>query len=60
MLAASLGGAAGSWVTSLLYDATGSYAPGFAIALGACALSAASIWPAAPRKVRAVAGRALG
>ena len=31
---------------------TGSYAPGFVIAILCCAFSAASIWIAAPRKIR--------
>lgn len=57
MLIALAGGAAGPWVTGLLYDLTGSYTPAFAIAIAVSALSAFSIWQAAPRKVRAVAGR---
>lgn len=57
MLAAILGGAAGPWVTGALYDATGSYTLAFWIAIGSSALSAGAIWLAAPRKVRAVAGR---
>jgi MFS family permease len=58
MLAAITGGAAGPWVTALLYDATGSYAPAFAIAIACSVLSAMAIWLAAPRGVRAVPGRA--
>jgi MFS family permease len=58
MLASIGGGATGPWVTGALYDATGSYAPGFWAAMGACAVSAVAIWLAAPRQVRAVAGRA--
>ncbi len=57
MLAAITGGAAGPWVTGLLHDATGSYTLAFWIAIGCCALSAMAIWLAAPRAVRAVAGR---
>jgi MFS family permease len=57
MLAAITGGAAGPWVTGALYDATGSYTLAFWIAIGGSALSAVAIWLAAPRKVRAVAGR---
>jgi MFS family permease len=57
MLASIAGGAAGPWVTGTLYDATGSYTLAFWIAIGCCALSAGAIWFAAPRKVRAVAGR---
>jgi MFS family permease len=57
MLAAIAGGAAGPWVTGLLHDVTGTYALAFWIAIGCCALSAMAIWLAAPRQVRAVAGR---
>jgi MFS family permease len=57
MLAAIGGGAAGPWVTGVLFDATGGYALAFWIAIGCSALSAAAIWLAAPRKVRAVTGR---
>ena len=57
MLAALAGGAAGPWVTGFLYDLTGDYTLAFAIAMAASGLSALSIWQAAPRKVRAVAGR---
>jgi sugar phosphate permease len=57
MLAAVGGGAAGPWVTGALHDATGSYAPGFWLAIACTALSATAIWLAAPRKVRLVAGR---
>jgi predicted MFS family arabinose efflux permease len=57
MLTMIAGGAAGPWITGLLHDRTGSYAPGFAIALAFCAVSAGAIWLAGPRRVRAVAGR---
>ncbi|HEV2055213.1 MAG TPA: MFS transporter [Methylomirabilota bacterium] len=57
MLSAIAGGAAGPWVTGALYDATGSYTPAFWIAIGCSVVSAVAIWLAAPRKVRAVAGR---
>jgi MFS family permease len=57
MLAALAGGAAGPWITGLLYDATGSYAPAFWICIALSVLSALAIWLAAPRKVRAVAGQ---
>jgi len=59
MLAAIAGGAAGPWVTGALYDVTGRYTLAFWIAIAGSALSALAIWLAAPRKVRAVAGRAL-
>jgi MFS family permease len=51
------GGAIGPWATGLAYDLTGSYAPGYWIAIGCCVLSAASIWIAAPRQIRTVAGQ---
>ena len=57
MLAAIGGGAAGPWLTGALYDTTGSYTVAWWIAIGCCGLSAIAIWPAAPRRVRAVAGR---
>ncbi|MES1148014.1 MAG: MFS transporter [Bradyrhizobium guangdongense] len=57
MLAALAGGAAGPWVTGLLFDLTGSYTLPFAVAIAVCGLSALSIWQASPGKVRAVAGR---
>ena len=55
--AAMAGGALGPWVTGALYDATGTYTIAFCIALGCSALSALCIWRAAPRQIRAVAGR---
>lgn len=57
MLAAIGGGAMGPWVAGLLHDATGEYTLAFWIAIGCSALSAMAIWFAAPREVRAVAGR---
>jgi len=56
-LAAIGGGAVGPWLTGALHDVTGSYVLAFWIAIGCSAVSAGSIWLAAPRKVRAVAGR---
>jgi len=57
MLAALGGGAAGPWLTGVLHDETGSYDGGFLIAIACCVVSAVAIFLAAPRKVRAVAGR---
>ena len=57
MLAAIAGGALGPWVTGALYDAYGSYAQAFWICVGVSGLSTVALWRAAPRKVRAVAGR---
>jgi MFS family permease len=51
------GGAIGPWVTGLAYDLSGSYGAGFGIAIGCCVFSAAAIWRAGPRHIRAVAGR---
>jgi len=52
------GGAAGPWVTGVIHDVTGSYRLAFVLAIACCAVSAAAIWIAAPRKVRLVTGRA--
>jgi MFS family permease len=57
MLGALAGGAAGPWLTGLLYDLWGSYTVAFAIGIGVSGLSAFAIWQAAPGKVRAVAGQ---
>jgi MFS family permease len=57
MLSAIVGGATGPWVAGIVHDLTGSYTPAFWIAIGLNLMSAAAIWRAAPRKVRAVAGR---
>jgi MFS family permease len=56
-LASGLGAGLGPWVTGALYDTTGSYALAFWIACALSAVSAAAMWLAAPRKVRAVSGR---
>jgi MFS family permease len=57
MLSAILGGAAGPWAAGALHDLTGSYRAAFWLSLALSAVSAAAIWQAAPRRVRAVAGR---
>ena len=57
MLAAILGGAAGPWLAGILHDRFGDYATAFLLSIGLSLVSAAAIWRAAPRKVRAVAGR---
>ncbi len=51
------GGAFAPWITGVLYDRTGSYDLAFAIGAAVSVFSAFAIWQAAPRKVRAVAGR---
>jgi MFS family permease len=58
MLAAILGGAAGPWITGVVYDAARTYSIAFCIAAACNMISILAIWLAAPRKVRAVAGRA--
>ena len=57
MFVALSGGAAGPWVTGLLHDIYGDYIIAFSIGIGISFLSVISIWLAAPRNVRAVAGR---
>jgi MFS family permease len=57
MLSSIAGGAVGPWLTGVLYDRTGSYTVAFWIAIGCSVVSAVTIWLAAPRKVRVVAGR---
>jgi MFS family permease len=57
MLSGIVGGAAGPWVAGTLHDLVGSYAPTFWMCIGLNIVSATAIWRAAPRKVRAVAGR---
>ena len=57
MLSAIGGGAAGPWLTGVVHDATGSYMAAWWIAIGCSVFSGATIWLAAPRKVRVVAGR---
>jgi len=58
MVSLLAGGAMGPWVTGVLHDIEGTYTMAFAVALGFSVLGAASIWFAAPGKVRMVAGRA--
>ena len=60
MIGAMSGGAAGPLVHGLLYDMTASDTPGFALGAAAAVISAASIWLAAPRKVRRVGRAASG
>ncbi|MBN8940912.1 MAG: MFS transporter [Rhizobiales bacterium] len=57
MFVALVGGAAGPWITGILHDIYGDYALAFWIGMALSLLSALAIWFAAPRKVRAVAGR---
>jgi MFS family permease len=59
-LASGAGAGLGPWLTGVLHDHTGSYAPAFWLAIAGSAVSVVAIWQAAPRKVRAVAGRVPG
>ena len=52
-----IGGAMGPWIAGALHDRTGDYVLAFWLSIGATVVSAVAIWLAAPRKVRAVAGR---
>jgi MFS family permease len=54
MLSSIAGGAAGPWLTGVLYDRTGSYTLAYWIAIVFSVVSAVAIWLAAPRKVRKV------
>jgi MFS family permease len=56
-LASGGGAGLGPWVTGLLHDRTGDYVVAFWLAIAASVVSAVAMWLAAPRKVRAVAGR---
>lgn len=58
-LGSGAGAALGPWLTGLLYDHTGRYALAFWLALGLSLVSLLAVWLAAPRKVRAVAGRVV-
>ncbi len=57
MFAGLTGGAAGPWLGGVIHDVTGDYSLAFLIGIAASALSAAAVWIAAPRQIRAVAGR---
>jgi len=57
MVSAIGGGAAGPWLTGVLHDATGTYVAAWWMAIGCSVFSGASMWLAAPRRVRVVAGR---
>ena len=60
MVSLLAGGALGPLITGVLYDLQGSYTTAFVLALGISVQGAASIWFAAPGKVRMVAGRVKG
>ncbi len=52
-----LGSAGGAWSAGYIFDVTGSYYLAFGVAAVASVLSIASMWVAAPRRVRLVPGR---
>ena len=56
-MSASLGIAAGPWITGFIYDLWGDYSFGFQIALFFSLFSILCVWMAAPRKIRVVAGQ---
>lgn len=56
-LAGLAGGAAGPLVTGVLHDRLGTYTLAFALGIVICLVATFAVWMAAPRKVRAVAGR---
>lgn len=56
-LASLAGGAAGPFVAGAMYDRLGAYDQAFWLCVALTFVSSAAIWFAAPRKVRAVAGR---
>lgn len=53
----SIGGAIGPWLGGFIFEVSGSYLPAFIIATVVFAISCISLWMAAPRQVRPVAGR---
>lgn len=57
MVALMAGSALGPWLTGVVHDVTDSYALAFWISVACSVMSIVAIWLAAPRKVRAVAGR---
>lgn len=52
-----IGGAAGPWVTGMIFDATGSYRLAFQLAIIGSIISIGAIWIVAPRKIRLVPGK---
>lgn len=54
-IANAVGGSTGPWVAGRVFDATGSYATAFTVAVGSAVAATAAIWIAAPR--RRLAGR---
>lgn len=57
-LGGNMGAGAGPWLTGYIFDVTGSYQSAFLLCIAMAGVSILSIWKAAPRKVRLVAGQA--
>lgn len=55
---ALIGGAVGPWLTGFFYDEAGNYHLAFYVIIGMSVVSILSVWLAAPRKRRLVAGQA--
>jgi len=58
LLGFGVGGAIGPWLGGYIFDVMGSYTLAFVIVIVTHGLSCISLWLAAPRKVRLVAGKA--
>jgi MFS family permease len=58
--AASAGAALGPWTTGIFFDIWGDYDLAFTLAMVLCLLAIATMWIAAPRKVRLVQGQVRG
>ncbi len=56
-ITSGLGTGLGPWITGAIHDHTGTYTPAWLIAMALSLVSIVAMWLAAPRKVRAVAGR---
>jgi len=54
----AMGGAIGPWLGGFIFEVGGSYLPAFIIAAAMFIAACISLWVAAPRRVRLVAGRA--
>ncbi len=54
----AVGGTIGPWLGGAIFEAGGSYTPAFIIAAAMFVIACLSLWIAAPRRVRPVAGKA--
>ena len=57
MLMGLTGGAVAPWITGVIHDLTGTYVLAWWLGAALSVMSALAVWQAAPRRVRAVAGR---